>query len=62
MKKDTLLEYCLAKPGAWPDRPWGDSVVKVGPKIFAFVGGAESLSVGVKCGDSREVADEWRVR
>ena len=31
--------YCLAKPGAWPDSPWeGDTVVKVGPKIFVFLG------------------------
>ena len=34
-----LLEHCLAKPGAWQDEPWeGDVVVKVGPKIFAFLG------------------------
>jgi predicted DNA-binding protein (MmcQ/YjbR family) len=29
MTGDELLEYCLAKPGAWPDDPWeGDVVVK----------------------------------
>src|SRR5580698_1682147 len=40
MTWDELREYCLAKPGAWPDEPWGDGVVaKVGPKIFAFLGG-----------------------
>ena len=28
---DELLAYCLAKPGAWQDEPWGDGVVaKVG--------------------------------
>jgi predicted DNA-binding protein (MmcQ/YjbR family) len=52
-----VRDYCLAKPGAWPDTPWeGDTVVKVGSKIFAFLG---SSSVGVKCGPDRDVADEW---
>jgi predicted DNA-binding protein (MmcQ/YjbR family) len=63
MKRHAVLEYCLAKPGAWLDRPWGDEVVvKVGTKIFAFVGTDASGSVGVKCGASREVADEWLLR
>lgn len=53
-----LLTYCLAKPGAWQDEPWeGDTVVKVASKIFAFLGAG--TSVGVKCGASREAADEW---
>lgn len=55
---DELLEYCLAKPGAWQDEPWEDDVVaKVADKIFAFLGGADG--VGVKCGRTREEADEW---
>jgi predicted DNA-binding protein (MmcQ/YjbR family) len=61
-----LLEHCLAKPGAWQDEPWeGDVVVKVGPKIFAFLGagGAGAAgAVGLKCGPTREVADEWLLR
>jgi predicted DNA-binding protein (MmcQ/YjbR family) len=58
-----LLAHCLAKPGAWQDEPWeGDVVVKVGPKIFAFLGSEDSAAVGVKCGPSREVADEWLAR
>ncbi|MFP5347754.1 MAG: MmcQ/YjbR family DNA-binding protein [Actinomycetes bacterium] len=61
MSPDELLSYCLAKPGAWQDEPWeGDVVAKVGPKIFAFLG--SGTSVGVKCGASREEADEWVVR
>jgi predicted DNA-binding protein (MmcQ/YjbR family) len=58
---DDLLTYCLAKPGAWQDEPWeGDVVVKVAAKIFAFLGSGES--VGVKCGKTREEADEWLAR
>jgi predicted DNA-binding protein (MmcQ/YjbR family) len=61
MTWDELLEHCLAKPGAWRDEPWeGDIVVKVGPKIFAFLGApSPAASVGVKCGASRDEADEW---
>ncbi|MFQ6327410.1 MmcQ/YjbR family DNA-binding protein [Nocardia sp. CWNU-33] len=56
MDETKLLEYCLAKPGAWQDEPWeGDIVAKVGDKIFAFLG---SASVGLKCGRNREEADE----
>jgi len=63
MTRDQLLAYCLAKPGAWQDEPWeGDIVVKVGPKIFAFLGSPASTSVGLKCGRSREEADEWLAR
>jgi len=58
-----LLEHCLAKHGAWQDEPWeGDVVVKVGPKIFAFLGAGTSGVIGLKCGPTREVADEWLLR
>jgi predicted DNA-binding protein (MmcQ/YjbR family) len=60
MDADRMREYCLGKPGAWADQPWeGDHVAKVGPKIFAFLGAA---TLGVKCGASREEADEWLAR
>lgn len=56
----SLLNYCLTKPGAWADTPWGeDPVVKVGPRIFAFFG---PDTVGVKGGADREAADEWLTR
>jgi predicted DNA-binding protein (MmcQ/YjbR family) len=61
-----LQRHCLAKPGAWLDQPWeGDHVVKVGAKIFAFLGsssgssGAMGGGVGLKCGHDRDEADEW---
>src|SRR5215472_11897960 len=61
MTWDELLAYCLAKPGGWQDEPWeGDVVVKVGSKIFAFLG--SGTAVGLKCGPSREAADEWLLR
>jgi predicted DNA-binding protein (MmcQ/YjbR family) len=63
MTREELLGYCLAKPGAWQDEPWeGDVVVKVGSKIFAFLGSEEAPGVGLKCGPTREVADEWLLR
>jgi predicted DNA-binding protein (MmcQ/YjbR family) len=64
MTWDELLAYCVAKPGAWRDEPWdGDVVVKVGSKIFAFLGSAsDSPSAGVKCGSTRDTADEWLTR
>jgi predicted DNA-binding protein (MmcQ/YjbR family) len=36
-----LEEFALSLPEAWVDTPWGDRVVKVGKKIFLFVGGSE---------------------
>src|SRR5688500_12549252 len=65
MTPDELSAYCLGKPGAWEDEPWeGDTVAKVGDgpagKIFACMGGLGS--VGVKCGNNRDEADEWLLR
>jgi predicted DNA-binding protein (MmcQ/YjbR family) len=61
---EELVAYCLGKPGAWPDQPWeGDTVAKVAEKIFAFLGSGEDRhTVGLKCGATREEADEWLVR
>ena len=60
MNQQHLLDYCLSKPGAWPDQPWeGDTVAKVADKIFAFLG---TDSVALKCGGTREAADEWLMR
>ena len=63
MTWEELLACCLSKPGAWQDQPWEDDVVvKVGPKIFAFFGSGPTGAIGLKCGPTREVADEWLLR
>jgi predicted DNA-binding protein (MmcQ/YjbR family) len=67
MTRAKLLAYCLDKPGAWQDEPWeSDIVVKVGPKIFAFLGSepprGSRPEIGLKCGPTREIADEWLAR
>src|ERR1700752_124650 len=60
MTWESLLGYCLAKPGAVQDEPWeGDIVAKVGGKIFAFLG---SGGLGVKCGRDADEAEEVRRR
>lgn len=52
-----FYEHCLAKPGAWRDEPWEDTVVaKVDKRIFALFG---DDTISLKCGDSREEADMW---
>ncbi len=63
MTPEELLAHCLGKPGAWEDQPWeNDTVAKVHDKIFAFLGSGERPSVGVKCGFTRDEADEWLAR
>ena len=62
-----LVAHCLSRPGAWLDTPWeGDEVAKVHDKVFAFLGSApppgEPAHVTVKCGATREEADEWLAR
>jgi predicted DNA-binding protein (MmcQ/YjbR family) len=47
--RDELVSYCLSKPGAFADYPWGedDLVAKVGiapeGKVFAFLGSADGF-------------------
>ncbi|MDQ1685411.1 MAG: hypothetical protein QOC82_2148 [Frankiaceae bacterium] len=69
MMKTDIVEYCLAKPGAWLDEPWeGDQVVKVADKIFAFLGsvddsaGPATTRIGLKCGRDLDAAAELRAR
>jgi predicted DNA-binding protein (MmcQ/YjbR family) len=53
-----LLEYALAKPGAYLDHPWGEDVARVGKKVFAFFGlaGAAAAAMTVKLPESQPLA------
>lgn len=52
-----LLKAALAYPGAYEDFPWGERVVKVGKKIFVFLGMVgDRLRVGLKLPESADAA------
>jgi predicted DNA-binding protein (MmcQ/YjbR family) len=63
MDRADLIALCLTKPGAYLDAPWGeeDTVVKVGGKIFCFLGAAEG-PLGITVKNTREGVAEWRDR
>ena len=57
----SLRSFALELPGAWPDNPWGDSVVKVGKKIFVFLGDNEDDSgITVKVPESHDHAMSFK--
>jgi predicted DNA-binding protein (MmcQ/YjbR family) len=39
-----LQQFALALPGAYEEFPWGERVVKVGKKVFVFLGKVEGPS------------------
>jgi predicted DNA-binding protein (MmcQ/YjbR family) len=45
---DRIKEHCLAKPGAFEDHPWSETVFKVGPKGKIFCTCDESPGITVK--------------
>jgi predicted DNA-binding protein (MmcQ/YjbR family) len=61
--REELVAYCLAKPDATEDHPWGEQTLtaKVGGKVFAFIG-LHGGGLGVKCGRDTEESAELRLR
>ena len=64
MHVDAFREYCLAKPGATEDMPFGEGhlVFKVGGKMFALVGLEEiPATANLKCDPDRalELRDRY---
>ncbi len=54
-----LQKAAAAYPGAWEDHPWGETVYKVGKKIFVFLGvdrGDGSFGLSCKLPHSSEAA------
>ena len=55
---DAVRDYALGLPEAWEDHPWGESVAKVGKKVFVFLGGDPpgdgSCWLGVKLPESKD--------
>jgi predicted DNA-binding protein (MmcQ/YjbR family) len=38
---EALRSFAFGLPEAWEDHPWGESVAKVGKKVFVFFGSAD---------------------
>ncbi|HZX93145.1 MAG TPA: MmcQ/YjbR family DNA-binding protein [Myxococcales bacterium] len=52
-----LKRHAAAKDGAWEDHPWGETVYKVGKKVFVFLGkGDHGYGLSCKLPDSSEAA------
>jgi predicted DNA-binding protein (MmcQ/YjbR family) len=57
---DGVRAFTFGLPGAWEDHPWGDTVAKVGKRVFVFLGGDPaddgSCWLGVKLPESKDEA------
>ena len=56
--KATLRDFALGFPGAREEFPWGERVIKVGKKVFVFLGMADGdeLGLSVKLPESGPMA------
>ena len=57
---DEVRAFAFGMPEAWEDHPWGESVAKVGKKVFVFFGNEQPdggvVRFTVKLPDSHEEA------
>lgn len=57
---DAVRAFAFSLPEAWEDHPWGESVAKVGKKVFVFFGGEQPADggcwLGVKLPESKDDA------
>ena len=56
---DALRAFAFSLPEAWEDHPWGESVAKVGKKVFVFFGstdGDRPFGFSVKLPNSNDEA------
>ena len=54
-----VRDFALRLPEAYEDHPWGESAIKVGKKVFVFLGmddNPSTLSMTVKLDESHEQA------
>jgi predicted DNA-binding protein (MmcQ/YjbR family) len=52
-----LKKFAASRPGAWEDHPWGETVYKIGKKVFVFLGHADyGYGLSCKLPDSGEAA------
>ena len=57
--RQRLSDFASALPGAHVDFPWGERVVKAGPKVFVFLGSDDpstGAGLSVKLLDSHDAA------
>jgi predicted DNA-binding protein (MmcQ/YjbR family) len=53
---DPVRDFAAGLPEAWEDHPWGETVYKVGRKVFVFLGVGDTGHLTVKLHDSHDEA------
>ena len=53
---DPVRDFAAGLPEAWEDHPWGETVYKVGKKVFVFLGVGDAGHLTVKLRDSHDDA------